>query len=50
MESVALIMIIIKLWIWSYVFFQETSHSFIHPELTNCTILVNLKFDTGLDM
>ena len=27
---------------------QEASHDFIHPELTNCTILVELKFDAGL--
>ena len=24
---------------------QEASHNFIHPELTNCTISVELKFD-----
>ena len=29
---------------------QEASHdfNFIHPELTNCTISVELKFDAGL--
>ena len=27
---------------------QEASHDFIHPELTNCTISVELKFDAGL--
>ena len=27
---------------------QEASHDFIHPELTNCTISLELKFDTGL--
>ena len=27
---------------------QEAPHDFIHPELTNCTILVKLKFDAGL--
>ena len=27
---------------------QEASHNFIHPELTNCTISVHLKFDAGL--
>ena len=26
-------------------FTQEASHDFIHPELTNCTISVELKFD-----
>ena len=24
---------------------QEASHGFVHPELTNCTISVELKFD-----
>ena len=27
---------------------QEASHDFIQPELTNCTISVELKFDAGL--
>ena len=27
---------------------QEASHAFIHPELSNCTISVELKFDAGL--
>ena len=27
---------------------QEASHDFIHPELTNCTISVELKFDAPL--
>ena len=27
---------------------QEASHDFIHPELTNCTISLELKFDAGL--
>ena len=27
---------------------QEASHDFIHPELTNCTISLVLKFDAGL--
>ena len=27
---------------------QEASHDFIHPELTNCTILVELKFNAPL--
>ena len=27
---------------------QEASHDFIHPELTNCTISVEFKFDAGL--
>ena len=27
---------------------QEASHDLIHPELTNCTISVELKFDAGL--
>ena len=27
---------------------QEASHDFIHPELTNCTIPVELKFDAPL--
>ena len=27
---------------------QEGSQDFIHPEMTNCTILVELKFDEGL--
>ena len=27
---------------------HEASHDFIHPELTNCTILVELKFDAPL--
>ena len=27
---------------------QEASNNFIHPELTNCTISVELKFDAGL--
>ena len=27
---------------------QEASHNFIHPELTNCTISVELKLDAGL--
>ena len=27
---------------------QEASHDFNHPELTNCTISVELKFDAGL--
>ena len=29
---------------------QEASHDFIHPELTNCTISVELKFDAGLGL
>ena len=27
---------------------QEALHDFIHPELTNCTFSVKLKFDAGL--
>ena len=27
---------------------QEASYNFNHPELTNCTISVELKFDAGL--
>ena len=27
---------------------QEASHDFIHPELTNCTISVELQFDAPL--
>ena len=27
---------------------QEASHDFIHPELTNCTISLELNFDAGL--
>ena len=27
---------------------HEPSHGFIHPDLTNCTILVELKFDAPL--
>ena len=27
---------------------QEASHDFFHPELTNCTISVELKFDAPL--
>ena len=27
---------------------QEVLHNFNHPELTNCTISVELKFDAGL--
>ena len=27
---------------------QDASHDFVHPDLTNCTISVELKFDAGL--
>ena len=27
---------------------QEASHDFIHPELTNCTVLLELNFDADL--
>ena len=27
---------------------QEASHDFVHPELTNCTTLIELKFEAGL--
>ena len=29
-------------------FTHEASHNFIHPELTNCTISVDIKIDAGL--
>ena len=47
MESVRLIITLIILWhlISS---FEEASLDFFHPELTNCTISVELKFDAPL--
>ena len=40
-------MIIIILWLFDLMSTQEASHDFIHPELTNCTISVELKIDAG---
>ena len=49
MESVWLIITIIILWAFDLTYTQEASHDVIHPEMTNCTISVELKFDAPLD-